>query len=207
MSKGILARKVGMLQLFDEIGRTVPVTVLESDSCFVVQTKTTETDGYAACQIGFGENKEKHSTKADRGHAKKHGGAAVRHELQEISGVDPEIYKSGTRVPVDVFTVGEVVSATGIGIGKGFAGTVKRHNFTRGPMSHGSHNERSPGSIGSTDAARVFKGVRMGGHMGDTKRTVRGLEIVRVDVKRNLLMVKGSVPGAKNSTVLVKTQE
>ena len=207
MSKAILARKVGMLQLFDEIGRTVPVTVLESESCYVAQAKTKDTDGYDAWQIGYGERKEKHSTKADRGHAKKQGGSPVLKEVQEVQDVDPEIYKSGTRVAVDVFSVGETVSATGVSIGKGFAGTVKRHNFTRGPMSHGSHNERSPGSIGSTDAARVFKGVRMGGHMGDVKRTVRGLEVVRVDKKRNLLMVKGSVPGAKNGTVLVKSQD
>ena len=206
MNKGILARKVGMMQLFDERGVTVPVTVLESDACYVVQAKTSEKDGYAAWQIGFGEKKEKHVVKAETGHAKKNGSTMVLRDVRELSGVDPEIYKSGTRVPVDVFSVGEMVTVTGRSIGKGFAGTVKRHHFTRGPMSHGSHNERQPGSIGSTDAARVFKGVRMGGHMGDAERTVRGLEVVKVDAKRNLLMIKGSVPGAKNSTVLVRNQ-
>ena len=199
--KGLLARKVGMTQLFTERGTVVPVTVLEADSCHLVQQKTVATDGYDAVQLGFGEVRAKNVTKPQRGHFKRAGTPLLRRVVEVRDGVAPE---EGTRLSVEMFTPGERVDVTGVSKGKGFAGTVKRHNFSRGPVSHGSMNTRQPGSIGSVDAARTFKGLKMSGHLGAVRRTVRGLEIFRVDPERNLLLIKGSVPGYRNGVVLIR---
>ncbi|MFN2568673.1 MAG: 50S ribosomal protein L3 [Candidatus Dormibacteria bacterium] len=204
MSKGLLARKVGMMQLFTERGTVVPVTVLEADSCHVVQRKSAAIDGYEAVQLGFGEARAQGVNKPMRGHFKRAGVKPLRKVMEVRDAGEPA---PGTRVGVDIFHAGDRVDVTGISQGKGFAGTVKRHNFSRGPVSHGSMNTRQPGSIGSVDAARVFKGMKMGGHMGAARTTIRGLEVVRVDEDRSLLLVKGSVPGHRNSVVLVRDGE
>jgi large subunit ribosomal protein L3 len=204
VAKGILARKVGMTQIFTERGTVVPVTVLESDSCHVVQRKTTSNDGYEALQIGFGEQLAKRVNKPLSGHYRRAGVRPLR-RLTELR--DPGEAEIGSRLRVEMFSEGELVDVTGISQGKGFAGTVKRHGFSRGPVSHGSMNTRQPGSIGSVDAARTFKGVKMSGHYGSVRRTVRHLEVVRVDSERNLLLVKGAVPGHKNAVVLVRPSD
>jgi large subunit ribosomal protein L3 len=205
VSKGILARKVGMTQLFTERGTIVPVTVLEAGPCRVVQRKTTPIDGYDAVQIGFGERRQKRTTKPLSGHFKRAGLRPMR-ELAELRGSDD--LELGATLTVDsVFTAGEQVDVTGVSKGSGFSGQHKRHNFARGPVTHGSHNIKQPGSIGSVDAARTWRGMKMAGQHGNTKRTVRGLEVVRVDAERNLLLVKGSVPGHRNAVVLVRAHE
>ena len=205
MSKGILARKVGMTQLFTERGTVVPVTVLEAGPCRVVQRKTTAVDGYDAVQIGFGERKAKRTPKPLGGHFK-HAGLRPMQNLAELR--DAGDLELGATITVDtVFTPGETVDVTGTSKGKGFAGQHKRHNFGRGPVTHGSHNIRQPGSVGSVDAARTWRGLKMAGQLGNTRRTVRGLEVVRVDAERNLLLVKGSVPGHRNAVVLVRSHE
>ena len=201
MSKGLLARKVGMTQLFTEAGTVVPVTVLEADSCHVVQVKTTGIDGYEAVQLGLGVRKPHRANRPDAGHFKRAGTPALAHLAEVRDAGSPAL---GSRVSVDVFAAGERVDVTGISKGKGFAGQHKRHNFGRGPVSHGSHNIKQPGSIGSTDAARVFKGLRMAGHLGAARATVRHLEVVRVDAERSLLLVKGAVPGHRDQVVLVR---
>ncbi len=201
MSKGILARKVGMTQLFTEQGTVVPVTVLEAESCHVVQLKTTATDGYDAVQLGFGERRPRRTVKPLLGHFKRAGTEPLTHLAEVREAGSPPL---GSRVSVDLFAPGERVDVTGISKGKGFAGQHKRHNFSRGPVTHGSHNIKQPGSIGSTDAARVFRGMRMAGHLGAARSTVRHLEVVRVDSERNLLLVKGAVPGPRQSVLLVR---
>ena len=201
MSKGLLARKLGMTQLFTEQGTVVPVTVLEADSCHVVQVKTTATDGYEAVQLGLGVRKPRRTNQPQAGHFKRAGTPALSH-LAEVR--DAGTPAPGSRVLVSLFEAGERVDVTGITQGKGFAGQHKRHNFSRGPVSHGSHNIKQPGSIGSTDAARVFKGLRMAGHLGASRATVMRLEVVRVDAERNLLLVRGAVPGHRHSVVLVR---
>ena len=201
MSKGILARKVGMTQLFTEQGTVVPVTVLEADSCHVVQLKTTATDGYDAVQLGFGERRPRRTVKPLLGHFKRAGTEPLTHLAEVREAGSPPL---GSRVSVDLFAPGERVDVTGISKGKGFAGQHKRHNFSRGPVTHGSHNIKQPGSIGSTDAARVFRGMRMAGHLGAARSTVRHLEVVRVDSERNLLLIKGAVPGPRQSVLLVR---
>ncbi len=204
MAKGILARKVGMTQIFTERGTVVPVTVLESDSCHVVQRKTTAAEGYEALQIGFGEQSSKRVNKPLTGHYKRAGVRPLR-KLVELR--DAGEAALGTRLSVEMFTEGQLVDITGTSQGKGFAGTVKRHGFSRGPVSHGSMNTRQPGSIGSVDAARTFRGIKMSGHYGHVRRTVRHLEVVRVDGERNLLLIKGSVPGHKNGVVLIRPSD
>ena len=201
MSKGLLARKLGMTQLFTEQGTVVPVTVLEADSCHVVQVKTTGTDGYEAVQLGLGVRKPRRTSKPEAGHFKRAGTPSLA-RLAEVRDAGSPVL--GSRVPVSVFAPGERVDVTGITQGKGFAGQHKRHNFGRGPVTHGSHNIKQPGSIGSTDAARVFKGLRMAGHLGAARATVLRLEVVRVDPERNLLLVKGAVPGHRHAVVLVR---
>ncbi len=201
MSKGILARKVGMTQLFTEQGTVVPVTVLEAESCHVVQLKTTATDGYDAVQLGFGERRPRRTVKPLLGHFKRAGTEPLTHLAEVREAGSPPL---GSRVSVDLFAPGERVDVTGISKGKGFAGQHKRHNFSRGPVTHGSHNIKQPGSIGSTDAARVFRGMRMAGHLGAARSTVRHLEVVRVDSERNLLLIKGAVPGPRQSVLLVR---
>ena len=201
--KGIVGKKLGMTQIFDpETGAVVPVTVIQAGPCPVVQVKTVETDGYEAVQLAFDVVAERKLSKAEVGHLKKAKLEAHRH-LVEIRGVT-EI-PVGEAVTVEAFEPGEKVKVAGTSIGKGFAGTIKRHNFHRGPVSHGSHNVRAPGSIGaSATPSRVFKGQKMPGRMGGKRRTQVGLTVHEVDVERNLLLIKGAVPGPTNGIVEVR---
>jgi large subunit ribosomal protein L3 len=201
MSRGILARKVGMTQLFTERGTVVPVTVLEAGPCRVVQRKTTAVDGYEALQIGFGERSPKRTPKPLIGHLKRAGLRPMRTLVELRDAGEAGI---GSEITAEIFTAGDRVDVTGMSKGKGFAGQHKRHNFSRGPVSHGSHNIRQPGSIGSVDAARTLRGLKMAGHLGASRSTVKGLEVVRVDAARNLLMLKGAVPGSRNGVVLIR---
>ena len=204
MSKGILARKVGMTQIFTPQGTSVPVTVLEADTCRIVQRKTVGSDGYEAVQLGFGDKAVKRTSKPMRGHFKR-AGLQPHSRLKELR--DAGDVAVGTRLSVEMFTAGQRIDVTGVSQGKGFSGQHKRHNFHRGPVSHGSHNIKQAGSIGSTDAARVFKGMKMAGQHGATQVTVRNLEVVRVDTERNLLLVHGSVPGHKNQVVMIRDSD
>ncbi|MGD9736907.1 MAG: 50S ribosomal protein L3 [Solirubrobacterales bacterium] len=211
----ILGKKLGMTQVFQEDGSVVPVTVIEAGPCKVTAVRDSERDGYSAVQLAFGEVKQGKLTRAEEGHLKKAGAPPMRHLVEfrdaELGpagedGEEGEGPKVGDDVTVARFEAGQKVKVAGISIGKGFQGGIKRHNFSRGPVSHGSHNVRAPGSIGaSAFPARVFKGMRMPGQMGNKRRTQRGLEVASVDVERNLLLIKGSVPGAKNSIVEVRT--
>ena len=205
MGKGIIGTKLGMTQLFDqESGVVTPVTVIEAGPCPVVAVRTPETDGYEAVQLAFGAVKEKHLSKAELGHLKQ-AGAAGSKTLVEFRDEAPEA-TIGDSLTVEQFEPGQRVKVSGVGIGKGFQGTIKRHNFSRGPVSHGSHNVRAPGSIGaSADPARVFKGVKMPGRMGGKRVTQRGLEVVEIDAERNLLLLRGAVPGPKGGTVEVRS--
>jgi large subunit ribosomal protein L3 len=201
--KGILGRKLGMTQVFDpESGDVTPVTVIEAGPCPVVQVKTVPTDGYDAVQIAFDAVPERKVSRAERGHLGKAGVAPHRH-LVELRG--PSELTVGETVTVEAFEPGEAVKVAGISIGKGFQGTIKRHRFHRGPVSHGSHNIRKPGSIGaSATPSRVFKGMKMAGRMGGKRVTQTGLVIHDVDVERNLLLVKGAVPGPKSGIVEIR---
>lgn len=202
-TKGLLARKIGMTQVFTENGELLPVTVLEAGPCVVVGLRAVQKHGYGAVQIGFGEGREKRMTKPALGHFKKAGVASHKH-LREIRLKDVT-YEVGQALKADVFKAGELVDVTGTTQGKGFSGQHKRHHFGRGPVTHGSHNIKQPGSIGSSSTpSRVYKGMRMAGQLGNTQRTTRHLKVVRVDVDRNLLLVNGDVPGHRNSVVLVK---
>ncbi len=203
MKKGILGKKLGMTQVFDETGRVVPVTVVEAGPCIVVQKKTVDTDGYNAIQVGFGEVKEKHVTRPVKGHFKKFN-QPIRRRLRELRLADIAAYNVGDELKADVFAVGELVDVTGTSKGKGFAGGIKRWNFHRGPMSHGSKYHRAPGSLGFRRAARVPKGRRLPGRLGGEKVTIQGLKVVRVDAERNLILIRGAVPGAKGSLVLIR---
>ena len=201
--KGIIGKKLGMTQLFDDNGNRVAVTVVEAGPCTVTQVRTTESDGYTAVQLAFEDCKDKQLTKAELGHLKKAGLKHGKRHLAEFRGMAD--LKVGDTVTVEAFEDGQHVSVTGVSKGKGFQGTVKRHNFGRGPESHGSHNIRQPGSIGaSAYPSHVFKGKRMSGHMGDERVTQRGLRVVARDTENNLLLIKGAVPGATNSVVIVK---
>jgi large subunit ribosomal protein L3 len=204
--KGIVGRKLGMTQVFDtETGRVTPVTVIEAGPCPVVQVKTVPTDGYEAVQIAFEPVADRKISKAERGHLAKSGTESHRH-LVELRGSSEAVL--GEAVTVESFQPGDRVKVAGIGIGKGFAGTIKRHNFARGPKTHGSHNIRKPGSIGaSATPSRVFKGIRMAGRMGGKRVTQVGLVVHDVDVERNLLLVKGAVPGPKNGIVEVREEK
>jgi len=203
---GIIGRKVGMTQLFDDDGNVVAVTVVEAGPCPVTLVRTVEKDGYDAVQLAFGECKDKHLSKPELGHLKKAGLKHGMRHLVEFEGAGD--LKVGDTVTVESFEDGQQVTVAGVSKGKGFQGTVRRHHFGRGPESHGSHNIRQPGSIGaSAYPSRVFKGMRMSGHMGSERVTQRGLKIVRRDLENNLLLIKGSVPGAKNSVVVIKGRE
>ena len=204
--KGIVGRKLGMTQLFDEeSGQVTPVTVIEAGPCPVVQLKTEDTDGYEAVQLAFDEVSERKVTKARLGHLKKTDTAPHRH-LVEFRGTSEAVV--GEPVTVEVFEPGDHVKVTGISIGKGFAGTIKRHNFSRGPTSHGSHNVRKPGSIGSSATpSRVFKGMKMAGRMGGKRATQVGLTVHSIDPEHNLLMVKGAVPGPKNGILEIREEK
>jgi large subunit ribosomal protein L3 len=201
--KGILGRKLGMTQVFDpDTGQMTAVTVVEAGPCPVVQVKTVDTDGYDAVQLAFDEVPERKVSKPERGHLEKAGAAPHRHlvEMRGHSGVSV-----GETVTVEAFEPGERVKVSGISVGKGFQGTIKRHGFTRGPVSHGSHNVRKPGSIGaSATPSRVFKGRRMPGRMGGVRVTQPGLVVHEIDVERNLLLIGGSVPGAKGGLVEIR---
>lgn len=201
----IIGRKVGMTQIFAEDGARVPLTVIEAGPCPVVQVKTEERDGYRAVQLGFGAAKPKHINRPEQGHLKKAGSPLMRH-LHEFSPEDVGAeFSEGEMVTVESFVPGSYVKVTGTSKGKGYAGTIKRHNFRSGPKSHGSHNVRGPGSIGAAAyPARVFKGMRMSGHMGARTVTQRGLQVVDRDVDRNLLLVRGAVPGAIGAIVCVR---
>jgi large subunit ribosomal protein L3 len=201
--KGIVGRKIGMTQVFDEeTGRLVPVTVIEAGPCPVVAVRTVDADGYDAVQLAWGEAPERKLTKPELGHLRKNGVGPHR-RLVEIRG--PHELTPGETVTVESFEPGEKVKVSGVSIGKGFQGTVKRHRFHRGPETHGSHNVRKPGSVGaSATPSRVFKGVRMAGQMGARKTTQVGLTIVDRDPDQNLLLVRGAVPGHRNATVVVR---
>ena len=202
--KGIVGRKLGMTQVFDpESGVVTPVTVIEAGPCPVVKVRTVDDDGYEGVQLAFEPVAERKLSKAEIGHLQANGVEPHRH-LVEFRG--PSEAVAGEAVTVEAFEPGDRVKVSGIGIGKGFAGTIKRHNFKRGPKTHGSHNVRAPGSIGAAAyPARVFKGIRGPGQMGNKRVTQRGLEVVRVDAGSNLLMVRGSVPGPRNGVVEVRT--
>jgi large subunit ribosomal protein L3 len=200
----ILAKKLGMTQVFQEDGRVARVTVLEAGPCPVTAIRTVERDGYEAVQLAFGKSKEKHLSKPEIGHLKKADAPPMRH-LVEFRDEAGEL-QLGETVTVESFAVGMRVKVAGRSKGKGFQGTIKRHNFVSGPKSHGSHNVRAPGSIGaSATPSRVFKGIRGPGQMGNRRATQKGLEIVAVDAAENLLMVRGSVPGARGALVEVRS--
>jgi large subunit ribosomal protein L3 len=203
MTKGILGRKIGMTQVFAENGEVIPVTVVEADPNVVLQVKNGETDGYEAIQIGFSDKKESRSNKPEKGHASKANTNPKRYvkELRDVAGE----YEVGQEVKVDIFAEGDIVDVTGTSKGKGFQGAIKRHNQSRGPMSHGSRYHRRPGSMGPVDPNRVMKGKLLPGRMGGEQVTVQNLQVVKVDTERNLLLIKGNVPGAKKSFVQIKS--
>ncbi len=204
MNKGILGKKLGMTQVFSENGDVVPVTVIEAMPNIVMQKKTIETDGYEAIQIGFEDKKKTRASQPEKGHADK-AGTTPKRFVKEIRGVNVEEYEVGQEIKVDLFSEGEMVDVTGTSKGKGFQGVIKRHNQSRGPMSHGSRYHRGPGSLGAVDPARVFKGKPLPGRMGGETTTLQNLEIVKVDAERNVILVKGNVPGPKKGYVTIQS--
>ena len=204
MKKGILGRKVGMTQVFTKSGKLIPVTVISVEPNVVTQIKTMENDGYEAIQLGFDTKREKLATKASIGHTNK-ANTTPKRFFREIRGVDVSKYSLGQEVKVDIFAEGEMVDVTGTTKGKGFQGVIKRHGQSRGPMGHGSHYHRGPGSMGTMRPMRVFKGKKLPGHMGTLTVTIQNLEIVMVDVENNCILVKGNVPGPKKGLVVIKT--
>lgn len=201
MSLGILGTKLGMTQIFDEEGRAIPVTVVQAGPCTVTQIKTKQTDGYAAIQVGYDEVKPKALNKPELGHLAKSSAPPLRH-LREYRLDNSAEFELGGQLKVDIFSPGQIVDVSGTTIGRGFAGYQKRHNFKRGPMAHGSKNHRLPGSTGAgTTPGRTFPGKRMAGRYGGTRVTIRKLQVVRVDLDRNLILIKGAVPG-KPGTLL-----
>jgi len=204
MKKAILAEKIGMTQIFMEDGSLVPVTVLKAGPCAVLQVKTEENDGYEAIQVGFAEVKESKVTKPMKGHFTKAGVAAKKY-VKEFRLEDVSAYEVGAEIKADVFAAGDKVDASGVSKGKGFQSTIKRYNASRGPMGHGSKSHRVVGSMGSSAfPSRVKKGKRMPGHMGASNVTIQNLEIVRADAEKNLLLIKGAVPGTKGSILVIK---
>jgi large subunit ribosomal protein L3 len=204
MAKAILGKKLGMTQVWSDDDKLLPVTVIEAGPCVVAQVRTLERDGYRAIQLGYGDIKESKVNKPDMGHFKKAGIVPKRH-LAEVRLDEGETYKVGDAVTVDMLEPGMHVHISGTSKGKGFQGVIKRHNYKGGPGGHGSHFHRAPGSIGqSSSPSRVFKGMGLPGHMGSETVTVRNLEVVRVDAEQNLLVVKGAVPGGKNSLLTIR---
>lgn len=204
MNKAILGKKLGMTQLFDEEARLIPVTVIEAGPCRVIQKKTAENDGYDAVQIGFGEKKEKHTTKPMQGHFKKAGTAYMRY-LREFKLDGAAEMNVGDEIKADIFAIGDKVDVTGISKGKGYAGTVKRWGTHRGPMTHGSGYHRGPGSMGACSTpSRVMKGKKLAGHLGVEKVTVQNLDIITLDAEKNIIAVRGSIPGPKGGLVIIK---
>lgn len=204
MTKGILGRKIGMTQVFAANGDLIPVTVVEAAPNVVLQKKTSETDGYTSIQLGFEDKREKLSNKPERGHVAK-ANTAPKRFVRELRDVNVDEYEVGQEVKVTIFAEGEIVDVTGVSKGKGFQGVIKRHGQSRGPMAHGSRYHRRPGSMGPVAPNRVFKGKLLPGRMGGEQITVQNLEIVRVDAERNLLLIKGNVPGARKALVKVKS--
>ena len=195
MSVGILGTKLGMTQIFDETGKAIPVTVVQAGPCPITQIKTASTDGYSAIQVGFSEVSQKALNKPELGHLAKSNAVPLRH-LQEYRLDNTGVFELGQQIKADIFSAGQIVDVIGTSIGRGFAGYQKRHNFGRGPMAHGSKNHRAPGSTGAgTTPGRVYPGKRMAGRLGGSQVTVRKLTVVRVDAERNLLLIKGAVPG------------
>lgn len=205
--KGILGKKVGMTQVFDESGEVIPVTIIEAGPCFVTQKKTVGQDGYAAIQLGFEEVKPKRLTQPQQGHLRRNNLPPLRH-LREIRMSEGELedYEEGQKISIGIFEAGEIVDVVGISKGRGFTGVMKRYGFGGGPITRGqSDRQRSPGSIGQgTTPGRVYKGKRMPGRMGNQRISAQGLQVVLVDPQRNLLAVRGSVPGARNGLLLIK---
>ncbi len=203
MTKALLARKVGMTQVYDENGRVVPVTVLEAGPCRVIQVKNEESDGYNSIQIGFIDKKEHRANRPIKGHFQRAKAKPMQY-LREFRVEDSGEYTPGQEIKADTFSAGDYVDVSATARGKGFAGSIKKMGFSRGPKTHGSHYHRGPGSLGSVDAARVFKGRRLPGRMGGWRRTVQKLYVVNTDVDKNLLLVKGSVPGPRGGLVEIK---
>lgn len=204
MTKGILGRKIGMTQVFVENGELVPVTVIEATPNVVLQKKSVENDGYEAIQLGFEDKREKLSNKPSKGHVAK-ANTAPKRFLREVRGIEVAGYEVGQEVNVNIFAEGDIVDVTGISKGKGFQGSIKRHGQSRGPMSHGSRYHRRPGSMGPVAPNRVFKNKLLPGRMGGERVTVQNLQIVKVDTERNLLLVKGNVPGPRKALITVKS--
>ncbi|MGU8967064.1 50S ribosomal protein L3 [Clostridium perfringens] len=204
MKKAIIGKKVGMTQIFDENGRVIPVTVVEAGPCVVVQKKTVETDGYDAIQVGFGELREKLVNKPRKGHFAK-AGVSLRRTLKEFRMEYVANYNVGDEIKVDTFEIGDKVDVSGVSKGKGFQGTIKRWNASRGPMSHGSKFHRAPGSMGAaSDPSRTFKNKRMPGHMGAKNTTVLNLEVVKIMPEKNIILIKGGIPGPNKGTVVIR---
>ena len=204
MQKAIIGKKIGMTQIFDEKGNVVPVTVVELGPCAVVQKKTVENDGYSAVQAGFVDKKEKKANKPEKGHFAK-AGVSVKRYVKEFKLDGAADMNVGDEIKVDAFESGEMIDVTGTSKGHGYAGTIKRWGTHRGPMTHGSHYHRGPGSLGACSSpSRVFKGKRLPGHYGVETVTIQNLDLVKVDTERNLLLVKGSVPGPKGGLLIIK---
>lgn len=205
MNKGLIGKKLGMTQIFDEQGKVIPVTVIEAGPCVVAQVKTVETDGYNAIQLGFGDVKESKINKPEKGHFAKSKLTPKKH-LREFRLDSVENINVGDELKADTFTAGDQLDIQGTSKGKGFQGVIKRHGQHRGPMGHGSMYHRRPGSMGPTSTpGRVFKGKKLPGHMGSQTITIQNLEVVRVDLDKNVILVKGSVPGAKGAILKLKT--
>src|SRR5690625_4777835 len=202
MTKGILGRKVGMTQIFLDNGELIPVTVVQAEPNVVLQKKTVETDGYEAIQVGFYDKKESRSNKAEKGHAEKANTTPKRY-VREFRNAKVDEYEVGQEISVEAFEIGDKIDVTGTSKGKGFQGSIKRHNYARGPMSHGSRFHRAGGSMGSVDASRVLDRKSLPGQMGAEQVTVQNLEVVKVDGEKNLLLIKGNIPGAKKSLVKI----
>ena len=204
MTKGILGKKVGMTQIFTESGELIPVTVVEATPNVVLQVKTVETDGYEAIQVGYQDKREVLSNKPAKGHVAK-ANTAPKRFIKEFKNVELGEYEVGKEIKVDVFQAGDVVDVTGTTKGKGFQGAIKRHGQSRGPMSHCSRYHRRPGSMGPVAPNRVFKNKRLAGRMGGDRVTIQNLEVVKVDVERNVILIKGNIPGAKKSLITIKS--
>lgn len=204
MKKAIIAKKVGMTQIFAEDGALIPVTVLEAGPCTVAQVKTVENDGYSSIQIGFVDKKEKHTTKPLQGHFEK-AGVDFKKYLKEFRLENAADFQVGQEIKADMFEAGDKIDVTGVSKGKGFQGAIKRHNQSRGPMAHGSKYHRAAGSMGGASfPGKVFKGKKLPGHMGAEQVTVQNLEVVKIDAENNLILVKGAVPGPKKTIVTIK---
>ena len=204
MRKGILGRKIGMTQVFAKNGKLIPVTVIEVEPNYVSQIKTVETDGYNAVQLAYSDAKEKNTSKAELGHLKK-ANVSPKRFIKEIRNADVSAYTLGGEVKADIFAVGEMVDVSGMSKGKGFQGVIKRHNQSRGPMGHGSQYHRGVGSLGTMRPMRVLKGKKLPGHMGYKLITVQNLEVIEIDLDKNIILVKGNVPGPKKSLVIIKS--